>query len=330
MRKVFAGGFTGLAAIIAAWLALSGGGVDVSACPAPRFPDATCTGVPSGTILTAYTGPNPVTADNTIIDAKTINETLDIRASNVVIKNSDITAGVIFGDDLGYGKLPLQLLDDNIECSPSPPVWDTGISGANMIIRRIHLKGCTNGLSVDQNVDMRDSYVEYVMSNALEAAEPDAHDDVIQVGCGHWDPSYSGPSCAPGFAPGAKDLTFIHNTLLGHNEDGTLTTSVWLFNPPSPPSIGPGDGKGINTNILIQGNLIAGGTYSIYCSTSPDVDFFTPDRATDTNFRIVNNRFSTRFRPTVGYFGPSNGGCANETQVTGNVYDETGLPITLP
>jgi len=47
------------------------------------------TGVPAGTTLTAYTGPCTITADNTVIDSKTVTcATLDIRAANVVIRRS--------------------------------------------------------------------------------------------------------------------------------------------------------------------------------------------------------------------------------------------------
>src|ERR671917_580631 len=62
------------------------------ACPPyPAFPDANCTGVPSGVTLTAYTGSCTVTADGAVIDAKTVNcAPLSIRAKNVVIRNSRV------------------------------------------------------------------------------------------------------------------------------------------------------------------------------------------------------------------------------------------------
>lgn len=50
------------------------------------------TGVPAGTVLTAYTGPCVITAANTVIDAKAVTcATLDIRAPGVVIRNSQLT-----------------------------------------------------------------------------------------------------------------------------------------------------------------------------------------------------------------------------------------------
>ncbi len=74
---------------------------------------------------------------------------------------------------------------------------------------------------------------------------------------------------------------------------------------------------GPNTrDVLIQDNLLAGGGYTLYC----------PIPAT-SNFRIVDNSFSTIFSPTVGGFGPATA-CADEIQ-SGNVYHQTGRPLTL-
>jgi hypothetical protein len=330
VRRVYVGGaFASIAAIIATWAAIGvgggtgGSGSGVSACPAPRFPDATCTGVPAGTILTAYTGPNPIVADDTVIDGKIISEAIEVRASNVTIRNSR-THGIIFGDGPeSFGKQPLRVEDVDVTCDHA---WDTGFSGANMIIRRMHLKGCTNGFSIDQNIDVRDSFVEYIMSAQLLIDEPDAHDDGIQFGCGHYAPTFTGTSCAAGYAPGVQNVSFVHNTIFGINEDGSFTTSGFIMNPPSPPASGPGDGQGIDSNILIQGNLLAGGGYTIYCPGTPDPG---PDVAADHNLRIIGNHFSTRFKSTVGFFAPTDGACANEADVSGNVYHESGLPITL-
>jgi hypothetical protein len=51
------------------------------------------------------------------------------------------------------------------------------------------------------------------------------------------------------------------------------------------------------------------------------------ERGPDTNYRVLNNHFSTRFKSTVGWYGISTE-CSDETQ-SGNVIDETGAPIFL-
>jgi hypothetical protein len=58
------------------------------------FPGPKTTGVPDGTALTNYTGSCTITAANTVIDSKTVNCRLSIRAANVVIRNSHINGHV--------------------------------------------------------------------------------------------------------------------------------------------------------------------------------------------------------------------------------------------
>jgi hypothetical protein len=70
-------------------------------CPAyPAFPDASCTGVPTGTALSNYTGPCTITTANTVIDSKTVNCQLLIRTTGVVIKKSKIIGGINADEDL--------------------------------------------------------------------------------------------------------------------------------------------------------------------------------------------------------------------------------------
>jgi hypothetical protein len=71
-------------------------------------------------------------------------------------------------------------------------------------------------------------------------------------------------------------------------------------------------------NVLIQGNLLAGGGYTLYCEQD----------ATGVNYRVLDNAFSGRFSQKVGFYGTSTD-CADETQA-GNYYYETGGPLLLP
>ena len=67
---------------------------------------------------------------------------------------------------------------------------------------------------------------------------------------------------------------------------------------------------------MIVNNLLAGGAYTLYCPQTSTV-----------NFRIVDNHFSTVYSPNVGEYGPAKD-CDGEIQ-SGNVYHETGAPLTL-
>jgi hypothetical protein len=99
--------------------------------------------------------------------------------------------------------------------------------------------------------------------------------------------------------PSANDVTIKHNRIYAN--DGTSAI------------ISAGSGT---SNILIQDNLFAGGAYTLYCRQN----------GPGTNYRVINNHFSTIFYPTVGAYGPWTD-CDDEAQVTGNVYHETGLPV---
>jgi hypothetical protein len=65
------------------------------------FPDAGNTGVPAGVTLTNYTGPCTITTNGTVIDAKTVNCDLSIRATDVVIKRSRVNGEINGGEGTG-------------------------------------------------------------------------------------------------------------------------------------------------------------------------------------------------------------------------------------
>jgi len=61
---------------------------------------------------------------------------------------------------------------------------------------------------------------------------------------------------------------------------------------------------------------MAGGAYTLYCQQAGQ----------GTNYRVIDNHFSTVFYPTVGAYGPWTD-CEDETEVHGNVYHETSHPL---
>ena len=71
-------------------------------------------------------------------------------------------------------------------------------------------------------------------------------------------------------------------------------------------------------NVVIDSNLFAGGAYSLDC----------PRDVKGVNYLVWNNHFSTRFKLTVGAFGPSDGLRVTRRK-SGNVYHETGRPVNL-
>jgi hypothetical protein len=104
--------------------------------------------------------------------------------------------------------------------------------------------------------------------------------------------------------PVGSDITIVHNTI--YAGDGTSAI------------ISPNVADGVVSNVLIQDNLMAGGAYTLYCQQD----------GAGNNYRVVNNHFSTILYPDVGSFGPWTE-CEDEVQVTGNVFHETGRPVSL-
>ena len=134
-----------------------------------------------------------------------------------------------------------------------------------MTARRVDISGCENGLSINQNVTLTDSFVHDLYASST------AHSDGIQLSFGHWNGS-SYPCCA-------VNVTIQHNTIYGTD------TSAIISN-----KLGP------DVNILIDSNLLAGGGYTLYCDQNG---------IKGTNYRVTNNHFSRIFFPNVGFFGPS-------------------------
>lgn len=256
------------------------------------FPDSSNTGVPAGTTLTAYTGPSNITTPNTVIDSKTIG-CIQVSASGVVIRNSRITCAsgaAVYVDDRSFTDTatPLLLEDVEINCQNSNT---TGVGEADVTVRRANIHGCENGFDINQNMLIEDSYIHDLYNGG------GAHMDGAQLASGHWNGS-SYPCCA-------LNVTIRHNTIYAVDPAGAFGTSAIISN------------SGGDVNVLIEHNLMAGGAFTLYCE----------QHAKGTNYRVIDNHFSTRFKSTVGFFGPSTD-CSDEVQ-SGNVIHETGQPITL-
>jgi hypothetical protein len=117
------------------------------------FPDASNTGVPSGTKLTRYAGPCTITRDRTVIDAKTVDCVLVIHAKDVVIKRS-LIRGSVFSDL----NLSASFTVEDSEVVVADPE-DTGIWDVNFTVRRTYIHGSRRGLYCQQNCLVEDSYI---------------------------------------------------------------------------------------------------------------------------------------------------------------------------
>jgi hypothetical protein len=162
----------------------------------------------------------------------------------------------------------LHIEDSYISCGGN----GTGVTSDNFTVLRTEIVQCENGFNVAGNVTVQDSYVH----NMITANG--AHTDGAQ------------------FNQGAGNIVFRHNTLIIPAPGGTSAIIMW------------DEGNPQNHDVTIQSNLLAGGTYTLYCP-----------RMNASNINILDNRFGDY------EYGQSNG-CTpgHVTQWSGNVNDGNG------
>jgi hypothetical protein len=95
---------------------------------------------------------------------------------------------------------------------------------------------------------------------------------------------------------GSSNITIQHNTIEADNGNSAITS--------------PRAADGFASNVLIKNNLLMGGGYTLYCQQD----------AAGNNFRVIDNHFGpSAYAPWLD--------CQDETEVTGNVYQETGQAL---
>lgn len=277
------------------------------------FPDATNTGVPSGTSLTAFTASSTITANGTTIDAKIFEGAdcpLHIQATGVLITNSQFNCSgqaIDIDDDGEYAEASngadflITVKDSYISCGDA--AGSHGISEAYFRMIRVHLELCENGADINQKGNWEDSFIH----NLSNAGGVDEHADGSQHGCGHWEGGGGTSPCAAGFVRGARNVNYLHNTILGMADNDTEnTTSAIIMNKD----------LDIDREILVQYNRVGGGAYTIYCNQN----------VTGVNIRVKDNWFWTVY-PQAGDSRTTD--CGDESDISGNKTFPAGTPITL-
>ena len=239
-------------------------------------PGPTNTGIPPGVTLTTYTGPSTVTAAGTVIDSKDIAGGIRIAAQDVVILNCLIHDNMLATAGVYVeDTASLLIIDTEIH------TFQVGMVYANWTGIRLNIHDITfDGIKMGSNTELRESWIHHPVP------QEDAHWDGIQVQAG------------------------ITNTVIrGNNIDpsGVDANSALFLSPDlGPTSAGP---------LVVTGNWLNGGNYTVYCLPG-----YNGDIITDITF--TNNRFGDDFKFGHSYVGMT------LTQ-SGNVIDSTGAPYLL-
>ncbi len=175
-----------------------GGSGGSSSCALPDYPDASCTGVPAGTSLTVVNGDMTISTAGTVIEGKDIRGCVEVTAPGVIIRKSKIVSDCFYVvKSHGVGGTWLLIEDSEISCDDNS---GTGVGDSYITIRRANIHGCENGLDVDGNFDIQDSYIHDLYNG------PGAHSDGIQTN------------------NGGSNITIKHNTI--YSNDGTSSIII--------------------------------------------------------------------------------------------------------
>lgn len=200
-------------------------------------PNASNTGVPTGTTLTAYSGPTAITVPNTVIDGKVITSALSIQASGVVIKNSQISGAGSYCVLTQGGSVTLEDSEITGGC-------ENAIGFDNWTATRVEIRGTYgDGVKLGSNVILQDSWIHDL------APANGAHADGGQVQGG------------------------ITNTIVRRNNidlGSTPNANAALF-------IAPDQGPSTNGPLTIEGNWLNGGNYVVYIVDGDGGSYFIRD-----------------------------------------------------
>ncbi len=257
--------------------------------PSGGFPNASNTGVPAGTPLTGYAGPCTVTVPGTVIDAKTINCDLEIRAKNVVISRSLINGTVYADPDLGVGSFTISDSQVNIGNQAG-----TGIGDGNFTAIRVHVTGGNRSINCFLNCTVEYSYVHGQFTDSTGVY----HESGIRMGSGSVIRGNTIGCTAPDVPPDAG----CSAALTGYGDFATVQNNV------------------------IDGNLFLGGSGG-YCAYGGSTSG-KPYSNGVNNIRFTNNVFQRGDSGTCGWFGPitSFDTGARGNVWSGNRYDN-GVPV---
>jgi hypothetical protein len=124
--------------------------------PSGAFPSASNTGVPAGVALSTYTGPCTITTSGTVIDGKTVNCDLSIRAQGVVIKNTKVNGAISTADGSQYS---FTLTDSTVDANPGGIRLVTAIGADNFTLLRTEVMGGNRAVYCRRNCEVRDSWI---------------------------------------------------------------------------------------------------------------------------------------------------------------------------
>ena len=265
------------------------------------FPDATNTGVPAGTVLKRV--PQDITSgqgwhydtrgwivadtDGAVVEGIDTGLDVNIQANNVTVKNNRIRiSGDTFGVAIRHATNAI-IQDNDISGSDSglgrmgATIKDIYGDAINPIIQRNNLYFTSTAIQTDVGL-VQDNYI---------------HDMGFIPGDHINGTTSNGGTLA--------SLTIRHNTSFNQFDQ---TDAISLF-----------EDFGVQSNRIIDNNLMAGGGYCLYAGQNPG-------GIATFNIKVTNNHFSRLYYPNCGSFGYLAAWNPNGTGNvwSNNIWDDSG------
>ncbi|MGE3619854.1 MAG: malectin domain-containing carbohydrate-binding protein [Acidimicrobiia bacterium] len=254
-----------------------------TAAPRPAvpsaFPNASNTG-PTGSL--APSGTVFTSANGQVIQNLDINGSIQVRHNNVTIRNVRVRNSG--GEAIAINPANSGTVIEDCELDGT---GDTGaapaVVHARYTIRRCDIHHFGEGPRANGDVVIEDNYIH----DFVDYEYLGAHQDGIQTTSG-------------------SNIVIRNNTIIIDVENANAAIMI-------------GTAQGAVNNVVIDGNLLGGGGYTVYGGAAAGYP------ANATNVRITNNRFSTAIWPKSGWYGPLTN--TYGLVVSGNIWDATGLPL---
>lgn len=253
-----------------------------SPSPSPsaiQWPDETTAGVPDGVVLSESESV-VVTEDGTVLDGLHIRGELTISANDVVVRNTVVETNtdlypVVITE--GVTGVLLERIEVNNLDGAGIGVYFQGGSGT---LRGADIHAGVDGVRIEADgVVVEDCYIHHLRR------QPDGHHDTIQIRRGN-------------------DVVIRGNNLQAYNPDTDDPMNSAL-------QIGSLVGDDQISNLLVERNLMNGGTYTISGGGRDEVD--------SAVYR--ENQFGR------DYMYGTHGGLQNSVWESSNVWQDTGEPV---
>ena len=276
-----------------------------SSLEACGWPGPANTGYPTGQVFSrTVTGGYVVTTDNAVIDGWKVSGGIQVRAKNVTIRNSWVTSS--FGGAGGSGTV-------NINPGASATVEHNVLDGLNATHACIWHEGSSMTATANNCQGVNDGIFMWATQEGVDGTGDNftiqdnwLHSFTTQAANGHIDGIQT---------EGTRNGVIRHNTI-DVTQDQDSDVALW-------------NSRKSTDNVKVDGNLMAGGGFSVYAEDYSPSESNPTGGYTVTNVSFTNNTFSTVHFGCVGVFGVwfTRGAPSDGWRRSGNIVLETGQNI---